>query len=41
MISKLQAARLLDLDEEFVRHNIFNPLVSADPGARMTGDLPT
>jgi hypothetical protein len=31
MISKLQAARLLDLDEEFVQHNIFDPLVSADP----------
>ena len=31
MISKLQAARLLDLDEEFVRHNIFDPLVSANP----------
>ncbi len=30
MIGKLQAARLLDLDKDFVRHNIFDALVGAD-----------
>jgi len=30
MIGKLQAARLIDLDEDFVRHNIFDALVGAD-----------
>lgn len=30
MIGKLQAACLLDLDEDFVRHNIFDALVGAD-----------
>ena len=39
MISKLQATRLLDLDEEFIRHNIFDPLVRADEDDWRPSDL--